>query len=69
MPGYHTPVLLEESVALLGVRPEGTYVDLTFGGGGHTRRILEELGLRGDSMPSTRMPTPQPTGPTTAGCT
>ena len=39
MPGYHTPVLLEESVALLGVRPEGTYVDLTFGGGGHTRRI------------------------------
>ena len=47
MPGYHTPVLLEESVALLGVRPEGTYVDLTFGGGGHTRRILEELGPEG----------------------
>lgn len=47
MPGYHTPVLLEESVALLGVRPEGTYVDLTFGGGGHTRRILQELGPAG----------------------
>ena len=38
--GYHTPVLLEESVGLLSVDPAGTYVDLTFGGGGHSRRIL-----------------------------
>jgi len=45
--GYHTPVLLEESVGLLGVRPSGTYVDLTFGGGGHSRRILSLLGSEG----------------------
>ena len=45
--GYHTPVLLEESVGLLSVDPAGTYVDLTFGGGGHSRRILEELGPEG----------------------
>ena len=44
---YHTPVLLEESVGLLGIDPAGTYVDLTFGGGGHSRRILEELGPEG----------------------
>ena len=45
--GYHTPVLLEESVGLLSVDPAGTYVDLTFGGGGHSRRILERLGPAG----------------------
>ena len=44
---YHTPVLLEESVALLDIAPGGTYVDLTFGGGGHSRRILELLGPEG----------------------
>ena len=44
---YHTPVLLEESVGLLAVEPGGTYADLTFGGGGHSRRILEELGAEG----------------------
>lgn len=44
---YHTPVLLEESVGLLGIDPAGTYVDLTFGGGGHSRRILRELGPAG----------------------
>lgn len=47
MSAYHTPVLLEESVALLEVAPQGTYVDLTFGGGGHSRRILEMLGGEG----------------------
>lgn len=47
MPAYHIPVLPEESVALLGIRPEGTYVDLTFGGGGHARRILQQLGPGG----------------------
>lgn len=45
--GYHTPVLLEESVGLLSVDPAGTYVDLTFGGGGHSRRILSLLGSEG----------------------
>ena len=44
---YHTPVLLEESVALMNISPDGTYVDLTFGGGGHTRRILSALGEGG----------------------
>ncbi len=44
---YHTPVLLEESIDLLDIRPDGCYVDLTFGGGGHSRRILERLGPEG----------------------
>lgn len=44
---YHTPVLLEESVGWLDIAPSGTYVDLTFGGGGHSRRILEALGEEG----------------------
>ena len=47
MSQYHTPVLLESSVGLLNIRPDGTYVDLTFGGGGHSRRILELLGPDG----------------------
>ena len=47
MSHYHTPVLLEESVGLLGIDPVGTYVDLTFGGGGHSRRILAALGAEG----------------------
>ena len=47
MSQYHTPVLLKESVGLLVIDPAGTYVDLTFGGGGHSRRILEELGPEG----------------------
>lgn len=44
---YHTPVLLEESVGWLDIAPSGIYVDLTFGGGGHSRRILEALGGAG----------------------
>ncbi len=47
MSTYHTPVLLEESVDLLGIDPAGTYADLTFGGGGHSRRILAQLGPQG----------------------
>jgi 16S rRNA (cytosine1402-N4)-methyltransferase len=40
---YHTPVLLNESVGGLGIHPDGIYVDCTFGGGGHSRAILEKL--------------------------
>ncbi|GHV01616.1 ribosomal RNA small subunit methyltransferase H [Bacteroidia bacterium] len=47
MSDYHRPVLLKESVDMLGIEPAGTYVDLTFGGGGHSREILSRLGRRG----------------------
>ncbi|MCK4923283.1 MAG: 16S rRNA (cytosine(1402)-N(4))-methyltransferase RsmH [Bacteroidales bacterium] len=40
---YHKPVLLEESICGLNIKPKGIYADLTFGGGGHSLRILEEL--------------------------
>lgn len=42
--GYHIPVLLHESVTGLAIKPGGTYVDLTYGGGGHSREITEQLG-------------------------
>ena len=41
---YHQPVLLEESIEGLQINPEGIYVDATYGGGGHSRKILEKLG-------------------------
>lgn len=44
---YHVPVLLEESVNALDIRADGTYVDVTFGGGGHSREILRRLGPDG----------------------
>ncbi|MDR2683532.1 MAG: 16S rRNA (cytosine(1402)-N(4))-methyltransferase RsmH [Dysgonamonadaceae bacterium] len=44
---YHVPVLLQESVAALNIRPEGMYVDVTFGGGGHAKEILRQLGDNG----------------------
>ena len=47
MSNYHTPVLLEEAIELLDIKEDGVYADLTFGGGGHSRRILESLGEKG----------------------
>jgi 16S rRNA (cytosine1402-N4)-methyltransferase len=44
---YHLPVLLQEVIDNLEIRPDGTYVDATFGGGGHSRAILSKLGENG----------------------
>jgi 16S rRNA (cytosine1402-N4)-methyltransferase len=44
---YHEPALLKESIELLDIQPEGVYVDVTFGGGGHSKAILEKLGDKG----------------------
>ena len=44
---YHVPVLLRESVDGLNIRPDGVYVDVTFGGGGHSKEILSRLGASG----------------------
>ena len=43
MVAYHLPALLTESIAGLNLRPDGIYVDVTFGGGGHSRAILDQL--------------------------
>lgn len=47
MESYHVPVLFAESIDLLNIRSGGVYVDLTFGGGGHSRGILERLSAKG----------------------
>ena len=44
---YHVPVLLRESIDGLDIKPDGVYVDVTFGGGGHSREILNRLGEKG----------------------
>ena len=44
---YHVPVLLNESIDGLDIKPDGIYVDVTFGGGGHSKEILRRLGKKG----------------------
>ncbi|WP_282787763.1 16S rRNA (cytosine(1402)-N(4))-methyltransferase RsmH [Flavobacterium croceum] len=44
---YHNPVLLKETVDGLNIKPNGVYVDVTFGGGGHSKEILSRLGAEG----------------------
>ena len=44
---YHIPVLLHQSVESLNIRPDGIYVDCTFGAGGHSKAILDKLGAKG----------------------
>jgi 16S rRNA (cytosine1402-N4)-methyltransferase len=45
MTQYHNPVLLEDALQGLDIRPEGIYVDVTFGGGGHSRVLLDQINL------------------------
>lgn len=47
MSEYHVPVMLGECIEGLNIREDGTYVDVTFGGGGHSRAIMEHLGQNG----------------------
>ena len=47
MKNYHNPVLLNESIKGLNINPLGVYVDVTFGGGGHSRAILSKLSSKG----------------------
>jgi len=44
---YHQPVLLRESIDGLAIKPDGVYIDVTYGGGGHSREILRRLGSNG----------------------
>ena len=44
---YHNPVLLNESIDALSIKEEGVYVDVTYGGGGHSKEILRRLGKNG----------------------
>jgi len=47
MSSYHSPVLLKESIDALAIKKDGVYVDVTFGGGGHSKEILNRLGENG----------------------
>lgn len=47
MTDYHNPVMLQECIEGLNIKPDGVYVDVTFGGGGHSREILKHLGPKG----------------------
>ncbi len=47
MSEYHIPVMLEECIEALDIKPDGTYIDVTYGGGGHSKAILAKLGKKG----------------------
>jgi len=47
---YHTPVMLAECIEGLNIKPDGTYIDVTFGGGGHSREIMKHLGEDGQLL-------------------
>ena len=75
---YHIPVLLRESVDGLGIKPGGIYVDVTFGGGGHSREILSRIAGNGhlysfdqdaDAERNIGIPLPDGTMPATDGFT
>ena len=50
MEAYHNPVLLKQSVDALEIKEAGVYVDITFGGGGHSREILSRSGSFGKAL-------------------
>lgn len=56
---YHIPVLMKDSVDGLNIGSAGIYVDVTFGGGGHSREILSRLDADDICTASTRTPTPK----------
>ncbi len=62
MESAHVPVLAQEAVAALAIKPEGVYVDATFGRGGHSRMILARLGARGRLVAMDRDPAAIPAG-------
>ncbi len=47
MSSYHQPVMLSQCIEALNIKPNGTYVDVTYGGGGHSKEILARLGKQG----------------------
>ena len=65
--GYHEPVLLEETVTALALRPDGVYFDCTFGRGGHSRAILTRLGAAGRLVGLDRDPQAAAVGEALAG--
>ena len=52
---YHNPVLLDRSVADLITNPDGVYVDVTFGGGGHSKKILKALSIKAGYLHLTKI--------------